>query len=157
MTGIAVHFVDVYPIRFVVGGAETLVLRRSAAVRCTGAWEAVHGHIEAGETPVTAALRELLEETGLAPTAFYNLSRTEAFYLHRTDEVAMIPAFAAIVDPAADVVVSEEHDEARWLSLADARTELAWPRERRALADIEILLGNGDAGPLEDVLRVRLD
>ena len=157
MTGVAVHFVDVYPLRFVVGGLETLILRRSAQVRCTGAWEAVHGHLEAGETPVDAALRELEEETGTRPTAFYNLSRAESFYLHRTDELALIPAFAAILDPAVEVVLSSEHDEQRWVSIADAVGVMAWPRERRALGDIEVLLGSGDAGPLEDVLRVRFE
>lgn len=156
MSGAGVRFVDVYPLRFVVGGLETLILRRGAAVRCTGAWEAVHGHIEDGERPIAAALRELAEETGAAPVALYSLSRTEAFYLHRTDEVALIPAFAALFDPGFEVVLSPEHDECTWLSIPDAMARLAWPRERRALADIEILLGAGDAGPLEDVLRVQL-
>jgi hypothetical protein len=32
---------------------------------------------------------------------------------------------------------------------------MAWPRCRRALDDIAELLAGGDAGPLEDVLRVR--
>ena len=104
---------------------------------------------------MAAALRELAEETGLAPTRFYNLSRVESFYLHRVDQVALIPAFAAIVDFGAAVRLSEEHDAFRWLPTAEAMTTLAWPRERRALADLAILLGTGDAGPLEDVLRIR--
>jgi hypothetical protein len=31
---------------------------------------------------------------------------------------------------------------------------LAWPREKRALADAVMLVGRGDAGVVEDVLRV---
>jgi len=103
---------------------------------------------------VAAALRELAEETGLAPTRFYNLSRVESFYLHRLDRIALIPAFAAIVDPAAGVRLSDEHDAHRWLKSGEAMAILAWPRERRALADLEVLLATGNAGPLEDVLRV---
>jgi hypothetical protein len=40
------------------------------------------------------------------------------------------------------------------LPLVDARGRFAWPREARALDDILTLLGSGDAGAVEDVLRV---
>lgn len=157
MTGAAVKFVDIYPVRLGTDGLEALVLRRAAGVRCTGAWEAVHGRIEAGETPVAAALRELQEETSLTPLCYYNLSRVESFYLHLTDEVALIPAFAAVVDPGASPVLSHEHDLYCWLPIDQAIERVAWPRERRALADVRVLLRDGSAGPLEDVLRLPLD
>jgi hypothetical protein len=35
-----------------------------------------------------------------------------------------------------------------------ALERFAWPRTRQALRDAAYLLANGDAGPLEDVLRV---
>ena len=101
-----------------------------------------------------ASLRELREETGLAPDRFYNLSRTEAFYQHRTDQLALIPVFVAFVVSTATVQLSDEHDRAEWLSVADAAQRFAWPRERRALDDILSIVGGGDAGLLEDVLRV---
>ena len=80
--------------------SKSLALRRAAGGRCTGAWEVVHGSIEEDETPLDAALRELGEETGLAPERLYNLSRVETFYRHRVDEVAFIPVFAAFVQDA---------------------------------------------------------
>ena len=91
---------------------EVLALRRSHAGRCPESWETVHGTIEPGETPVQASLRELREETGLVPEKFYNLSRTEAFYQHRTDELAVIPVFVAFVAAGATVRLSAEHDRA---------------------------------------------
>ena len=133
---------------------EVLALRRSHAGRCPGSWETVHGTIEPGETPVQASLRELREETGLAPAKFYNLSRTEAFYQHRTDELALIPVFVAFVAAGTTVRLSAEHDRAEWLRPTAAATRFAWPRERRALDDILSIVGGGDAGLLEDVLRV---
>jgi dATP pyrophosphohydrolase len=154
VTDVRVSIVDVYPVRHGAGGLELLVLRRAPGGRCAGSWESVHGHIEPGERPADAALRELREETGLQPSALYNLSRVESFYQHRLDEVALVPVFVAVVDRGAEVAPGGEHDAWEWLTFVVARARLAWPRERRALEDIEILLGGGAAGALEDVLRV---
>jgi 8-oxo-dGTP pyrophosphatase MutT (NUDIX family) len=151
MTTFRVAFVDVYVLRQGAAGLEALVLRRASGGRCPGAWEVVHGSIEAGESPGRAALRELREETGLIPERLYNLSRVESFYRHASDEIGFIPVFAAFVPPAMPLL-SAEHDRAEWLALPAAATRLAWPRERRALEDLQILFALGDAGPLEDVL-----
>lgn len=147
--------VDVYVLR--PGGPEpdVLCLRRAPGERSAGTWETVHGHIAKGEQPVDAALRELSEETGLVPERFYNASRVESFYLHRRDVLALIPVFCAIVPGGAEPRLSAEHDTAVWLPPGDASLRFAWPRERRALADVISLLGGGDAGLAEDVLRVR--
>jgi 8-oxo-dGTP pyrophosphatase MutT (NUDIX family) len=154
MTSIRVSLVDVYVLRQGRSGLECLVLRRAPGGRCPGSWETVHGHIEAGEQPAAAAARELSEETGLAALRLYNLSRVELFYQHRSDEVALVPVFAALVAVDTPVRLGLEHDQAEWLHLEEARCRFAWPRERRALDDIQILLDGGEAGPVEDVLRV---
>jgi dATP pyrophosphohydrolase len=133
---------------------ECLVMRRAAGGRCPGSWETVHGHIEPGERPAEAATRELAEETGLVPERLYNLSRVESFYQHRIDEVALVPVFVAIVAEGKEVRLGSEHDRFEWLDAAEADGRFAWPRERRALADIVALLGSGDAGAIDDVLRV---
>jgi 8-oxo-dGTP pyrophosphatase MutT (NUDIX family) len=147
-------FVDTYAVRGAGERLEVLALRRGGNGRCPGSWETVHGTIESGETPVQASLRELHEETGLVPQKFYNLSRTEAFYQHRSDELALIPVFVAFVASDAAVRLSDEHDRSEWLRVPDAARRFAWPRERRALDDILSIVGGGDAGLLEDVLRV---
>lgn len=154
MTSVRVALVDLYVIRGAGDRLEFLLLRRAAGGRCPGSWEAVHGHIEAGERPAEAALREMSEETGLAPTHLYNLSRVESFYQHRLDEVALVPVFAAVVPGEAGVRIGTEHDRFQWMAPSEARSRFTWPRERRALDDIVTLLGGGDAGSVEDVLLV---
>ena len=146
--------VDVYILRPSGGGWEALCLRRAPHERSAGTWETVHGHVDGGETPVAAAVRELAEETGLAASRLYNVSRVESFYLHGSDALLLIPVFCAFVPRDADVRLSDEHDCWAWLTPAEASRRFAWPRERRALADALALLGSGDAGGLEDVLRV---
>lgn len=154
MTVARVCFVDTFVLRG--GGAtlEVLVLRRAAGGRCPGSWETVHGTIEAGESPEQASRREMREETGLTPLRLYNLSRVEAFYQHTTNEVALIPQFAAFVGATAEPRVSNEHDHCEWLPAAEAARRFAWPRERRALEDILSIVGGGNGGLLDDVLRV---
>ncbi|MDZ4673765.1 MAG: NUDIX domain-containing protein [Gemmatimonadota bacterium] len=155
MTTVSYTLVDVYLLRPVASGVEVLLLRRAAGGRCPGSWEGVHGHVEPGEVPAAAADREVLEETGLVAERLYNLSRVEGFYLHHRDEVAMVPVFVAWVRPGVEVCLSPEHDAFEWLPAALAAERFSWPRSRRAIADALELVGNGSAGPLEDVLRVR--
>jgi dihydroneopterin triphosphate diphosphatase len=154
MTTVRTSLVDVYVLREEAEGLHCLALRRGAGGRCPGSWETVHGHIEAGEPPADAAARELEEETGLTPVRLYNLSRVELFYQHRIDEVALVPVFAAFVSANAAVRLGPEHDAFEWLAIAEARLRFVWPRERRALEDIVILLRSGSAGNVDDVLRI---
>ena len=154
MTTIRISFVDTLVLRGAGETLEVLVLRRRPGGRNPGSWETVHGTIEPGETPVQASLRELREETGLTPQRHYNLSRIEGFYQHASDELAIIPAFAAFVTADEIPRLSDEHDAFAWLAPADAARRFAWPRERRALEDVLSIVGSGGGGLLDDVLRV---
>jgi dATP pyrophosphohydrolase len=120
MTMVRASIVDVYPLRGSGAGLEVLCLRRAADTRCGGSWEVVHGHVEGEESPVAAALRELREETGVDAERLYNLSRVESFYLHRSNEIALIPVFVAFLDPAGGVRLSAEHDAHEWMNLEQA-------------------------------------
>ena len=154
---IRVGYVDVLVLRGSGERVELLCLRRSARRegRSPGSWEAVHAHIEPGETPVETAVREVVEETGLQPEKLYNLSRVEAFYRHTANEVVLVPVFAAFVAPDGVVTLSEEHDGYEWLRPQAARARVSWPRVRREIADAVRLIGLGHGGAVEDVLRVR--
>jgi 8-oxo-dGTP pyrophosphatase MutT (NUDIX family) len=149
-----IAYVDVLVLRGAGPSVELLCLRRGPQGRSPGSWEAVHGHIDPGETPVATALREVWEEAGARPDRLYNLSRVESFYRHTTNEVVLVPVFAAFVPADAAVLLSSEHDGFDWLPPDQARKRMSWPRVRREIDDVMGLLGGGDAGPLEDMLRI---
>src|SRR5258708_161237 len=110
VTLVHVRYVDCSLLRSAAVGLEVLALRRGPQGRSPGSWETVHGHIDPGETPVEAVLREVREETGLVPPRLYNVSRVEAFYRHATDEITLIPVFAGVVVVAAEPHCSPDHD-----------------------------------------------
>ncbi|HEX5072203.1 MAG TPA: NUDIX domain-containing protein [Gemmatimonadaceae bacterium] len=153
MTTIRIGVVDVYVIRPYRTDWLVLSLQRSRGTRCPGSWETVHGRIETDERPEEAAVREVREETGLDLDRLYNVT-CQPFYLHTVGVVQMAVVFAAFVTEGSDVRIGVEHERYEWVSVADAAARFTWPREREALEHIRILLGTGDAGPAEDVLRV---
>ena len=154
VTTFRVAFVDVYVLRQGAAGLETLVLRRApgAAAPAHGRWST--GASSRARRRGRRRCGNCGRRRGSTPARLYNLSRVESFYRHGVDEIGFIPVFAAFVAGGGAVRLSAEHDGAEWLSIPAARGRLAWPRERRALEDIQIVLARGDAGPLEDVLRV---
>ena len=151
---LSIGTIDVYVIRPLSEGWRVLVLQRGLDTRCPTAWEAVHGHIENGEEPEDAAVREVREEAGLEVSRLYNVT-VQPFYLHRTHTVQLAVVFAAFVDEPAPITLGVEHQRAEWLPVDAALERFQWPREREALREIAHLLRTGDAGPVEDVLRVR--
>jgi type II secretory ATPase GspE/PulE/Tfp pilus assembly ATPase PilB-like protein/8-oxo-dGTP pyrophosphatase MutT (NUDIX family) len=154
MTRIEVGVVDVYLVDPQIDPWRVLVLHRAPGERRGGTWEAVHGRIDSEETPEDAAVREVHEETGLAIQRLYNVT-VHTFYLHEKARVEVAIVFCGFVDSGTAVTLSTEHSEYSWLSLDDAAARFTWPRAVQVLGEIKKLLGTGDAGPAEDVLRVR--
>jgi dATP pyrophosphohydrolase len=153
MTNLVVGVVDVYVVRPYRAEWLVLALRRGPKTRCPGSWETVHGRMEADERPEHAAVREVREEAGLEVDRLYSIT-CQPFYLHTLGTVQMAVVFCAFVREPGNVTLGEEHEAHEWLTLHDAGARFTWPRERDALSHIQILLGTGDAGPAEDVLRV---
>jgi 8-oxo-dGTP pyrophosphatase MutT (NUDIX family) len=153
LTSVIPGVVDVYVIRPLPDGWKVLAVRRAMHTRCPGAWETVHGRIEDSERPEAAAKREVQEEVGLEIERLYNVT-VQPFYLHMMETIQLAVVFAAFVAEPADIELGEEHQEFEWLSVEEAMQRFVWPREREALTHIQQLLRTGDAGPVEDVLRV---
>jgi type II secretory ATPase GspE/PulE/Tfp pilus assembly ATPase PilB-like protein/8-oxo-dGTP pyrophosphatase MutT (NUDIX family) len=144
--------IDVLVIRPRPEGWLVLALQRGLQTRCPGSWETVHGHIEAGEEPEDAAVREVREETGLETERLYNV-RVAPFYLHKQHIVQLAVVFAAFVGEG-DVRVGSEHQATEWLSVDDALRRFSFPEERESLRVAVELLSGGDAGSVDDVMRI---
>jgi 8-oxo-dGTP pyrophosphatase MutT (NUDIX family) len=127
--------VDVWPYRVLDGAAEFLLLHRSGRDG-SPFWQGVSGWIEAGEAPHLTALRELREETGLEAVELYGVNAVFDLYAWKRGTVEAIVPFAALVPADAEPRLSEEHDEWRWASPAEALGLVPYEPQRVALRRI---------------------
>jgi ADP-ribose pyrophosphatase YjhB (NUDIX family) len=122
---------------------EVLLLRRSQGHTFPGIWQCVTGGLEGDEQVIDGILREVAEETGLAPAdieVFYGLDQVNHFYSDYIGEIVAEAVFAAHVRETAEPRISEEHDDMRWVAHAAARELVVWPAYRFALDQIEWLV-----------------
>ncbi len=153
MTNLVSRIVEVAPFRFADNAPEFLLLKRTNADGTyPGIWQIVTGTMHEGELPLHAALRELGEETGLAPWRFWVVPYVDVFYDHRRDEVSAIPFFAAQLRPDDEPALSAEHVAWAWLSFDQAARRLVWPGQRKGLEIVRTSIINGEeAGRLTAV------
>ncbi len=134
MPDITCRFADCHVFRRLPSGRdEWLVMKRAPHTMLGGAWGPVQGHIEPGETAYETAFRELGEETGLRPVAFWQASYVNRFYLADRDQIILSPVFCAEVPADANVVLSDEHTEHRWVPAEEAMAHYIWPGQRKSL------------------------
>ncbi|MBS1903706.1 MAG: NUDIX pyrophosphatase [Bacteroidetes bacterium] len=127
------------------GRTEYLVLHRSADEPVyPNCWQVVTGGIDPGETAVDAALREMLEETGLRPETMWAVPYVASFYSVKRDQVLNVPVFLALVDPDYDVILSEEHQAFEWLPLDAAIERLIFPTHKEGTTYVHTYILNAE-------------
>lgn len=101
-------------------------------------WQPVMGYIEAGETAVRCAERELYEELALARTGmlgFWALQEVHPYFLP-PDSIMLSPRFATEVLPAWTPALNEEHTAYRWVPADGVDKAFLWPGQRSACREV---------------------
>ncbi|WP_089717334.1 NUDIX hydrolase [Candidatus Entotheonella palauensis] len=96
---------------YAMRGSEILILERAAGMML-GFWSVPGGHVDPGETPQQAAVRELFEEAGIAPTGPLWLVATVPLKGYGMDLLSI--RYACECD-AGEVRLSHEHSGAAWV------------------------------------------
>lgn len=129
--------VVVFVVRINSDGKPQWLLMRRCGKYLNGNWQMVTGRIEANESTVSAAKRELAEETGLVADRFYNADFVEMFWEKSKDMIQFGPVFLAMVSNTAEVRLSpSEHDQFRWVGTEMALDMLDFRGQKQALNHI---------------------
>lgn len=152
--------VDVYILRRGLSAPIEFLQLLRAAEPLKDTWQPLMGHIEADETAVQTAMREMQEEVGLAPggpalVGLWALEQVHPYYVSRIDCIVLSPRFAAEVAKDWEPVLNAEHKAHRWVDSACAGTAFMWPGQRLAIEEImrEIVLPDS---PARNALRVSI-
>jgi len=127
-------------------GGRVLAMRRSPDKDAgAGAWEALSGRVQPGEDPLQAAARETREESGLEPLID---PRPVASYQAKRNRDDMIVVVYRGDSEAGDVVLSDEHDRFRWMTMDEFGTACPFPKL------VEAVKRAAEIGPAERSGRV---
>jgi 8-oxo-dGTP pyrophosphatase MutT (NUDIX family) len=98
-------------------------------------WSLPKGHIESGETPEEAALREVMEETGIESEIARALGVIDFWFMasgkriHKTVHHYLFREVGGILAPQVSEV-----DEVAWFPLGEIIDRLAYPDEKRLIS-----------------------
>ena len=129
------NLVEAHIFRIADSGIEFLLMKRAESEIYPNIWQMVTGSIE-NEKAYETAIREIIEETGLAPKLLWVVPRLNSFYSHEKDYICMIPVFVGMVSESADVKISSEHSEFKWVDAETAKKMLAWKGQRESVSAI---------------------
>lgn len=102
------------------------------------------GHIEAGETPAAAALREVWEETGIRAAIESPLETiTYRFLTSRTQVHKQVAFFLARYRAGSPAHHNHEVEAVSFPPLRGLEQRLSYPGERRIIGSVRALLRDG--------------
>ena len=107
----------IVPVRRAAGGKKVLALPK--------------GHVDPGETPEQAALREVREETGMSGELVEQLGEVRYWYQRAGRKIPKLVTFFLVeYRSGSEADHDAEVEEVRWLALDEAATRLSYKGER---------------------------
>lgn len=125
--------IEAHIFRRIHGQIEFLIMKRAENEIYPNIWQMVTGSIEHGEKAYETAIREIIEETTLAPKSVWIVPKVNSFYSAKDDSINMVPVFLAEVNNKDLVKLSLEHSEYLWCNQEKAKQLFAWPGQRESV------------------------
>jgi dihydroneopterin triphosphate diphosphatase len=123
--------IDLYAYRRKNDQLLFLLLKRAEKKIYSGQWRMIGGKVKTEELHWQAAIRELKEETKLTPVRFWSVPTLNHFYEPQTDQIHLIPAFAAEVPNDSSVKLDDEHKMYKWVTIDEITSYIFWPEQVR--------------------------
>ena len=143
MGEVLVRVIDAYIYHYNRNQLRFLILKRSKTKIYEHLWQGVAGKMEKGETASQTAIRELKEETGLAPYRMFVADHVSTFYESNFDRMNVVPVFGIEV-LSMDVILSDEHCEFKWTTFEEAYDILTWNGQKKGLKVVYEMLNSKD-------------
>lgn len=97
-------------------------------------WSLPKGHIEAGETPEEAALREVREETGIKSSITRSLGVIDFWFMAEGKRIHKTVHHFLFTEKSGKLEAQiSEVDDVKWFPLDDIAKTLAYPDERKLI------------------------
>ena len=98
-------------------------------------WSLPKGHIEEGETPEQAAIREVAEETGITSSITKSLGVIDFWFMAGGKRIHKTVHHFIFAEVGGTLLAQEsEVDEVSWFPLAEIVDRLAYPDEKKLIA-----------------------
>ena len=98
-------------------------------------WSLPKGHIEEGETPEQAAIREVAEETGITSSITKSLGVIDFWFMAGGKRIHKTVHHFMFTEVGGTLLAQEsEVDEVSWFPLAEIVERLAYPDEKKLIA-----------------------
>lgn len=111
-----------------------IIQRASDLLIYPNVWQVITGTLEADETAVHCALREVKEEIGinLSDAKLFTIPYITKFFVPKKDYISLAPVFGAIIDINSEIVLSAEHQAYKWVSAEEFASIIILPSHREA-------------------------
>ncbi len=144
--------IDLYLYSIDSGKLRFLLFHRAKGKIYQNQWRMIGGKQEESETHWQAALRELKEETGLTPNRFWTIPSLNHFYEPKTDQIRLIPAFAAEISMSSEILLDDEHSQYRWIEVDQISEYIQWPEQQRLLELVSAIVQRNEILPEWQIL-----